>query len=113
MSGFQLATVILGILGFLLTAGNIVLGYIVSAVRGRLAKIETQNETIAHEVQKLREKVLEEYVKAPQLQAVLQQINDTLAKLGSSVEATREEIHKLNTTVAVLERATLQGKQQA
>lgn len=111
MSGFQIATIVLSVLGLLLTAGNIILGYVISAVRGRLAKMEQANEEVAHEVQKLREKLLEEYVKAPHLQAVLQQINDTLAKLSGSVDATREELHKLNTTVAVLERATLQGKQ--
>lgn len=111
MTGFQLATVVLSILGLLLTAGNIILGFAYKAADKRLSAVEELASSAAQECQKLREKVLEEYVKAPHLEAVFKQFTETLKELSVSVNSTRDELHKLNTTVAVLERATLQGKQ--
>lgn len=105
MTGFQLATIVLSVLGLLLTALNVVFGYWLNSLKSRLQKIDQNHSDLSKELERVHLKMVEEYVKDHDLKAVLERLDKTLDKTANNLEAMGKELQQLNTTVAILERA--------
>lgn len=100
MGAYQILATIGTVLGLITTIAMTVAGWIVSGERAKRAKVETQLEDMQREFNAIRLELARDYVRSPQLEAILQQIRSEIGSVNDNVRTALGNIQKLEVQVA-------------